>query len=42
METEKNDKFDLRIVHDKFTEALTGEDDVALALYLESFDELDK
>lgn len=42
MDTEKQDKFDLNIVYDKFTGALIEDDDVLLALYLESYNELDK
>lgn len=36
------DKFDIKIVHDKFQAALHETDDVDLELYLESFDELSK
>lgn len=36
------DKFDIKIVHDKFQAALHENDDVDLELYLESFDELSK
>lgn len=36
------DKFDIKIVQDKFEAALHEHDDVDLELYLESFDELSK
>ncbi|XP_060518525.1 ceramide-1-phosphate transfer protein [Cylas formicarius] len=35
-------KFDLKLVHDKFSAALIEDDDIDIELYLESFQELDK
>ncbi|KAL1491134.1 hypothetical protein ABEB36_011776 [Hypothenemus hampei] len=37
-----NEKFDIKIVHDKFQASLIDEDDIDLELYLESFRELSK
>ncbi|ENN76291.1 ceramide-1-phosphate transfer protein [Dendroctonus ponderosae] len=36
------DKFDIKVVHDKFEASLQEDDDVDLELYLESFEELNK
>lgn len=36
------EKFDIKVVHDKFEASLQEEDDVDLELYLESFEELNK
>ncbi|XP_066141776.1 ceramide-1-phosphate transfer protein [Euwallacea fornicatus] len=36
------EKFDMKIVHDKFQASLQEEDDIDLELYLESFEELSK
>ncbi|CAG9768305.1 unnamed protein product [Ceutorhynchus assimilis] len=41
-QTQKEDKFDIKVVYDKFEASLQEEDDVDLELYLESFEELNK
>lgn len=42
MESEKERKFDIQIVGDKFQDAIHEDDDVNLQYYLESYEELNK
>ncbi|XP_018577644.1 ceramide-1-phosphate transfer protein isoform X2 [Anoplophora glabripennis] len=42
MALQNNEKFDIKIVYDKFEAALHEEDDIHLQFYLESFEELNK
>lgn len=42
MAQKNTEKFNLKVVHDKFEASLQEKDDVDLELYLESFEELSK
>lgn len=42
MTQESSEKFDIKIVYEKFGAAVHEEDDVHLQFYLESFEELNK